>query len=118
MTGKKLKEKLVQAGITQKELANRLNVTPQSVTAVINANDVKSGTLERIAEVLGVGMDFFYPTTSGQTNVNNFGKQHAKYISNGGDNIANESGSGNDTIALLVQQNAELIALLKAKEGL
>lgn len=61
MTGKDLKEKIAQQNISALAIAKKLGISPQALNSTFNAADVKSGTLERIAEVLGVKMSFFYP---------------------------------------------------------
>ena len=61
MTGDRIKFLLDELGVTQKALSEMLGVTPQSVSAIIAASDVRSGTLEKIANVLGVPMSRFYP---------------------------------------------------------
>ena len=62
MTGKELKSKLLQSGISQIEIARQLNMSHQSFSQALLVKDVKTGFLERIANVLGVSMSFFYPT--------------------------------------------------------
>lgn len=61
MTGKELKEKLTKCGVSQSEIARRLEVSQQSFNQALMVNDVKSGLLERIAQALGLSMSFFYP---------------------------------------------------------
>lgn len=60
MDGKSLKKKIQQLGISQVDLARLLNVTPQSMTAVFSAKDVKTGTIEKIAQVLNISPVYFY----------------------------------------------------------
>lgn len=62
MTGKELKTKLSACGISQSEIARRLDMSQQSFNQSLIVNDVKSGLLERIASAIGVDMSFFYPT--------------------------------------------------------
>ena len=61
MTGKELKEKLAKQAIPASAIAEKIGISPQAINSTFNASDVKSGTLERIANVLGVDMTFFYP---------------------------------------------------------
>lgn len=61
MTGKELKDKLAKQGIPASAIAEKIGISPQAINSTFNAADVKSGTLERIANVLGVDMTFFYP---------------------------------------------------------
>lgn len=62
MTGKELKTKLSACGVSQSEIARRLEMSQQSFNQSMIVNDVKSGLLERIAVAIGVDMSFFYPT--------------------------------------------------------
>ena len=64
MTGKELKTKLSACGVSQSEIARRLDMSQQSFNQSLIVNDVKSGLLERIAAAIGVDMSFFYPTES------------------------------------------------------
>lgn len=66
MTGQELKDLVSKSGITQKSLAERLAVTPQSISAIFSASDVRSGTIERIARAIGKPMSYFYPEASGE----------------------------------------------------
>ena len=58
MTGKELKDKLAKQGIPASAIAEKIGISPQAINSTF---DVKSGTLERIANVLGVEMSIFYP---------------------------------------------------------
>lgn len=60
MDGRHLKRKLLEAGTTQKDLATFLGITAQSLSSVLSAKDVKSGTIERIAKALNLPVSFFY----------------------------------------------------------
>lgn len=62
MTGKELKAKLADCGVSQSEIARRLEMSQQSFNQALVVNDVKSGLLERIARSLGLSMSFFYPS--------------------------------------------------------
>lgn len=64
MTGEVLKRKLDGTGLSQAEIARRLGVIPQSMTQYFKADDVRTGTLERLCEVLNKDMSFFYDIPS------------------------------------------------------
>ena len=61
MTGKELKTKLSACGVSQSEIARRLDMSQQSFNQSLIVNDVKSGLLERIATAIGGDMTFCYP---------------------------------------------------------
>lgn len=60
MTGQELKIKIKEAGRSQKEIAELLGVTAQSLSSVLAAKDVRSGSVEKIADALGIPVGFFY----------------------------------------------------------
>ena len=103
-----------------------LGVTPQSVSATIAASDVRSGTLEKIANVLGVPMSRFYPNDAA-TITNESSELHVH--NNSGVVSGTNNGSistGQDTqklVEMLVEANAKkdqqidkLIALLSKQQ--
>ena len=103
-----------------------LGVTPQSVSATISASDVRSGTLEKIANVLGVPMSRFYPNDAA-TITNESSELHVR--NNSGVVSGTNNGSistGQDTqklVEMLVEANAKkdqqidkLIALLSKQQ--
>lgn len=69
MEGKILKRKLLELNKTQKELSELLGITAQSVNAILSAKDVRSGTIERIAQVLNVPVSFFFGDGAGHNAV-------------------------------------------------
>ena len=70
MTGKELKAKLIGCGVSQSEIARRLDISQQSFNQSMLVNDVKSGLLERIAKAIDVPMSFFYPNEGQKAVVN------------------------------------------------
>lgn len=69
MEGRLLKRKLLELNKTQKELSELLGITAQSVNAILSAKDVRSGTIERIAQVLNVPVSFFFGENTGNNAV-------------------------------------------------
>lgn len=55
-----MKIKIKEAGRSQKEIAELLGVTAQSLSSVLAAKDVRSGSVEKIASALGIPVGFFY----------------------------------------------------------
>lgn len=56
-----MKDILYMNNLSQSELARQLGMSQQSFSQMLSASDIKSSLLERIADVLGVKMSFFYP---------------------------------------------------------
>lgn len=112
MTGQELKKKIAQQNISALAIAKKMGISPQALNSTFNAADVKSGTLERIAEALGVGMSFFYPADT----------QSA--VANGDGSVAvtgNNNVAGNVTMgdaAVLQERVTMLERLLEEKERL
>lgn len=104
MTGERIKFLLDELGVTQKTLSEMLGVTPQSVSAIIAASDVRSGTLEKIANVLGVPMSRFYPAASA-TITNESSELHVR------NNSGVVSGTNNGIISA-VQDTQRLVEIL------
>ena len=63
MTGEALRKKLLDMGIQQKELADKLGMTRQNFSQALGAKDIKSGLLENICSVLGITMADMYGLT-------------------------------------------------------
>ena len=105
MTGDRIKFLLDELGITQKALSEMLGVTPQSVSAIIAASDVRSGTLEKIANVLGVPMSRFYPNDT-TTITNDSIELHVR------NNSSVVSGTNNGSISTGQQDTQKLVEML------
>ena len=60
MSGEELKKKLDGLGISQAKLAELMGVFPQSFNKTLQADDVKSGFIEKLCRVLGKDISFFY----------------------------------------------------------
>ena len=83
MEGKVIKQKLLELNVTQLDLAGKLGTTPQSLSSVLHAKDVRSGTIEKIAQVLGVPISYLYGEgTVNQNAVANGNKSVAAINSN------------------------------------
>lgn len=126
MTGKELKDRLSTCGISQAEIARRLGMSTQSMSQALNVADVKTGFLEKIANVLGVPMSRFYPNDAA-TITNESSELHVR--NNSGVVSGTNNGSisaGQDTqrlVEILVEANAKkdqqidkLIALLSKQQ--
>lgn len=63
MTGSKLRECLILGNVSITGLAEKLNMSQPNLSAQFKVQDVKTGILEKICDVLNVSFDFFYRDT-------------------------------------------------------
>lgn len=105
MTGKELKDKLSTCGISQAEIARRLGMSTQSMSQALNVADIKTGFLEKIANVLGVPMSRFYPNDA-VTITNESSELHVR------NNSGVVSGTNNGSISTGQQDAQRLVEML------
>lgn len=105
MTGKELKDKLSTCGISQAEIARRLGMSTQSMSQALNVADIKTGFLEKIANVLGVPMSRFYPNDAA-TITNESSELHVR------NNSGVVSGTNNGSIITGQQDTQKLVEML------
>jgi len=60
MSGEDVKKILGANGITQRELASRLKMSPQNLGSQLGKEDIKTGLLEDISRVTGIPMGAFF----------------------------------------------------------
>ena len=106
MTGKELKDKLSTCGISQAEIARRLGMSTQSMSQALNVADIKTGFLEKIANVLGVPMSRFYPNDTTATITNESSELHVR------NNSGVVSGTNNGSIITGQQDTQKLVEML------
>ena len=68
MTGIELKKILARTGKTQAEIAALMNMSRQNFSSILSAADVRTGTIEKLCEVLGLHPSFFYGGGATATN--------------------------------------------------
>lgn len=79
MTGQELKERIRTKGMSESEIARRLNMSQQGFNRTLRSEDVKTGLLEKLCKVFDVDMSFFYPLdyTNGDDGTFNIQSQNA-----------------------------------------
>ena len=108
MTGRELKLKIDALGITQRSLAEQMGVTPQTVSAILTAKDIRTSSLERIAQVTNKPMSYFYGETD-----------NAQAVASGDNSVAAiQSTVTQGDCAVLAERVKSLEALLAEKERL
>ena len=60
MRGTDIKARIKAKGITLREVAERIGESPQNFHAYLNSDDVRSSTIERIADAIGESVSYFY----------------------------------------------------------
>lgn len=63
MTGLNLKEILSSHGIVFIDLAKKMGVSQPAISQLFRVQDVKSGILEQMCDILGWNMNYFYGDT-------------------------------------------------------
>ena len=87
MTGEHLAKRIKAAQLSQKELADRMNVIPQLVSSMCKTKSVGSEKLEMVCKALGKPMNFLYEGTHYYEKVSNvegvikFGEDNSEIIS-------------------------------------
>ena len=126
MTGKELKDKLSTCDISQAEIARRLGMSTQSMSQALNVADIKTGFLEKIANVLGVPMSRFYPNDT--TTITNYSielhvRNNSGVVSGTNNGIISAGQDAQRLVEMLVEANAKkdqqidkLIALLSKQQ--
>lgn len=104
MTGQELKARIAACGISQSEIARRLGMSQQSFNQGLNVPDIRTGLLERIAEVTGKPLSYFYPAASA-TITNESSELHVR------NNSGVVSGTNNGSISA-VQDTQRLVEIL------
>lgn len=114
MTGKELRVKLVSAGKQVTDLAQLMGISHQSLSQALNAKDVKTGLVEKIASALNLPLSFFYEDSAGAHITTN--GDHA--IANGDHAIAaiDSTVSGSSEKAVLEERILGMQRLLAEKE--
>lgn len=103
MTGETLKQKLESCGYTKAYIADKLGVPPQNIQTWFKADDVKTGTIEKLSEVLDKPIAFFYGDSYNVTGNNN-----ATAINN-----STATSSDDRLVSLLVSKDEQLTMAMK-----
>ena len=108
MKGSELKSKLEKLGFTKAYIAEKLGVPAQNVHIWLRAEDVKTGTIEKLSEVLGIPISVFY------------GESYGAVASITGNNNATATGNNNTVnnsddrlLTLLLNKDEQLTMAMK-----
>lgn len=100
MTGKQLKDILYRTGISFTEISKRLGITPQGLNNNLLVNDVKTGLLERICDVLDMDITDFIPSKKYLANI-----EHS-VLGDGNNNVNNTT---DETLLRIMERQSEQI---------
>lgn len=102
MNGEQLKQIIERSGLKTKDFAERLGISAQQLNNMFGNADVKSGTLERVAEIMGVSVATLY------------GDVHAPVaIGNTGNNSVNGVGVPYDALKKRDEQIDRLLTIIE-----
>lgn len=115
MTGQELKEKVLLANVPFNVIAERLGITAQSLNSYFKGKDVRSNTIEKIADAIGVDMSFFYPTDGNKAVANGTGSVAAiqSTVNQGDANVLSERVRG---LEELLAEKERLISVLMERK--
>ena len=83
MRGIEVKKKIIESGVSFKEVSEKMNVSPQALQNILKASDIKVGVLSRIAKAVNKNIYFFLKEYE-KTDI----KGNSESISFGDQNIA------------------------------
>lgn len=104
MDGKDLKKKLEDLGYTKVFIAKKMGTIPQNVNGWFLAGDVKTGTIEKLAEVLELPISVFYGEAYNK--VANSGNNNATAINN---SVATATANDDRLLTLLLNKDEQLL---------
>ena len=116
MTGKNLKEIIELLGITQRKLAELMAVTPQTISAILTAKDVRTSTIERIASVTKMPVSFFFKENADAQNAVASGDSSIAVNNITGNIEAGDTSALQERVQLLEQLLAERERIIEEKE--
>lgn len=67
MTGETLKLEIMKRGYTLKDIAKAMSTSPQNLSGKLASDNITTGLLEQVAEIMGVDVIEFYGHTSGDS---------------------------------------------------
>lgn len=112
MKGIDLKTKLEELGFSKAYIADKLGIPAQNVHIWLRAEDVKTGTLEKLSEVLGVPISYFYgesfynvSSVSGNNNATATGNNNT--VSNSDDRLLTLLLNKDEHLLLAMQQTSK-----------
>jgi hypothetical protein len=108
MTGMDLKKKLEKLGFSKVFIANKMGTIPQNVNTWFQAGDVKTGTIEKLSEVLNIPISVFYGEAFSKVS-NITGNNNT--TATGNNNTV--SGSDDRLLTLLLNKDEQLLLAMK-----
>lgn len=110
MKGIEIKRILRDSGFTISQLARILETSQQNLNSALSAEDVKSGTIEKIAFATGMPVSFFYGESAGTATASGDG---STAVAGNRNNVNSEH-----FVQLLTKKDEQIDRLLKIIESL
>lgn len=110
MEGKDLKKKLEDLGYTKVFIAKKMGTIPQNVNGWFLAGDVKTGTIERLAEVLELPISVFYGEAYDKVSVSGNNNATATATNN---SVATATANDDRLLTLLLNKDEQLLLAMR-----
>ena len=119
MRGIDVKKKIVESGVSFKEVSERMNVSPQALQNILKTSDMKVGVLSRIAKAINKNIYFFLEEYE-KVNLNAQNKTMAFGESNMEDflKIISKQQECINELSNTIRINSEIISSFLKKNGL
>lgn len=113
MKGLAIKEILARYGYSQTDVSKRLEMSQQNLSAALGSDDVKTGLLERIAEVTGIPVHSFYGDTVAATGANSTAiKGSRNNVAAGQQLFLEEIAAQRRVTESVIEQNGKLLEIV------
>lgn len=108
MTGKELREILLNAGYVLSDIADKMKISPQTLNSRLNAKTIKIEFVKELCSVIEKPLSFFSKENEGNDNLQN-GVVPYEFVQA----MIEERKRHDEMNAELIRQNGELIEIIK-----
>jgi transcriptional regulator with XRE-family HTH domain len=115
MTGKKIKEILVENGYKLVDVAKKMGESSQNLNSMLNTQDIKTGVLERIAKAINKNLYFFLCEDTDK--INQIFNTKNNLIGDGNNNVSSIGNNIGNNNEISLKSNNDEIYLHRMLEG-
>lgn len=111
MTGKEVREILLNAGYVLSDIADKMKISPQTLNSRLNAKTIKIEFVKELCSVIEKPLSFFSRENEGNDNVQNIAVPY-EFVQA----MIDERKRHDEMNAELIRQNGELIEMLQERK--